>query len=112
MKYYLSLVAIFKNEHQIIKEWIEHYLMEGIDHFYLIDNGSDDAYRHKIDPYIKTGQVEVAVDPRPDMQTEHYNNYYLRRIKEETEWIMVVDLDELIYARRDHQRISDYLHAG
>ena len=31
---------MFKNESMIITEWIEHYLREGIDHFYLIDNGS------------------------------------------------------------------------
>ena len=37
--YNLSILAMFKNESWIIKEWIEHYLLEGVDHFYLIDNG-------------------------------------------------------------------------
>ena len=109
MKYFLSLVAIFKNEHSIIKEWIEHYLMEGVDHFYLIDNGSDDAYRPRVEPYLNTKQIEIAIDPTPHMQTAHYNNYYLRRIKEESEWIMVVDLDEFMYARKGYRKISDYL---
>ena len=41
-EYYLSIVAIFKNESWILKEWIEHYLNQGVDHFFLIDNGSTD----------------------------------------------------------------------
>ena len=27
-----------------MKEWLEHYINEGVEHFYLIDNGSDDEY--------------------------------------------------------------------
>ena len=45
-KYNLSLIAIFKNESHILKEWIEHYINEGVDKFYLIDNGSTDNYIH------------------------------------------------------------------
>ena len=36
--YLLSVLCMFKNESTIIKEWFEHYISEGIDHFYLIDN--------------------------------------------------------------------------
>ena len=35
--HYLSVLAIFKNEGHIINEWLNHYLLEGVDHFYLID---------------------------------------------------------------------------
>ena len=40
--YKLSVGTIFKNEEHIIKEWIEHYLYHGVEHFYLIDDNSDD----------------------------------------------------------------------
>ena len=38
MKYYLSVLAIFKNEKHIMKEWLLHHMKEGVEHFYLIDN--------------------------------------------------------------------------
>ena len=33
--YSISVLAMFKNESIIIKEWLEHYLAEGVQHFYL-----------------------------------------------------------------------------
>lgn len=109
MKYLLSIVAIFKNEADIIQEWIEHYVAEGVDHFYLIDNGSDDNYRKIIEPYINEGIIDLNVDTRPHMQIEHYNYYYLDKVKTESEWVMVVDLDEFIYSRLKFNKISDFL---
>ena len=40
--FHTSCLSIFKNETMNLKLWIEHYLWQGIEHFYLIDNGSDD----------------------------------------------------------------------
>jgi hypothetical protein len=40
--YSISVLAMFKNESSIIQEWLEHYLAEGVQHFYLIDNGTTD----------------------------------------------------------------------
>ena len=37
-KYYLSVGAMFKNESHILKEWLDHYLREGVDMFLLINN--------------------------------------------------------------------------
>ena len=51
--YRISVIAMFKNESMIIKDWIEHYLREGVEHFYLIDNGSTDYYYEKIKMYEK-----------------------------------------------------------
>ena len=77
MKYTLSVVSIFKNESHIRQEWIEHYLTEGVEHFYLIDNGSSDQYQIVLEPYLREGSrsepdrtplVEVQIDPRPHLQ--------------------------------------------
>ena len=53
MLYTLSVLAMFKNESMIIQEWINHYIEEGVEHFYLIDNGSTDNYYEKIKMYEK-----------------------------------------------------------
>ena len=37
-KFFFSVGAIFKNEGQGIDEWIKHYLSEGVEHFFLIDD--------------------------------------------------------------------------
>jgi hypothetical protein len=34
---YLSILAIMKNEAMNLKLWIDHYIYQGVDHFYLID---------------------------------------------------------------------------
>lgn len=109
MKYILSVVAIFKNEESILHEWLEHYLMEGVDHFYLIDNGSTDNYQKILEPYLQDGSVELNIDTRPHMQEGHYNSYYLQKVKNEAEWVIVVDLDEFIYSREPFKTIAEYL---
>ena len=38
MKYYLSVVSIFKNESMILEEWIKHYIKENVQLFYLVNN--------------------------------------------------------------------------
>ena len=35
----------------------------------------------------------------------------MNQIKSESEWVMVVDLDELIYSRQEHRTIPDYLRS-
>jgi hypothetical protein len=93
-KYYLSVLAIFKNESSGIKEWITHYMSEGVEHFYLIDNGSTDNWEEE----VKGFPITVRTDDKKHAQIEHYNSY-MDQIKKETEWIMVVDLDEYVYSR-------------
>ena len=105
MKYYLSVLAIFKNEGHCINEWIKHYILEGVEHFYLIDNGSTDDYMISLEYTIK---VDIIIDPTNHCQNKHYNKY-LRKIKEETEWIMVIDLDEFMYSRKGYNTIPEYL---
>ena len=109
MKYFLSVVAIFKNEKDIISEWIEHYLAEGADHFYLIDNDSTDNYKSNVNRYVKENILDIVVDNQPHMQEAHYNSYYLDKVKRESDWVMVVDLDEFIYGRGKYKTISSYL---
>ena len=104
-------MAMFKNESWIIEEWIKHYLSEGVEHFYLIDNGSTDNFREKIKNYMK--YITLISDPlrlpKIGTQTFLYNKYYLNKIKKETEWIIICDIDEYMYARRRFSKIIDFL---
>jgi hypothetical protein len=104
----LCIVAIFKNESHIIKEWIEHYLQQGVDKFFMIDNGSTDNYYNILEPYIKNNKVELVIDPSKFSQTKLYNKYYLNKCKA-YEWVIVCDLDEFIYGRKYCNSIKDFL---
>jgi len=50
--YDLVVCAVFKNESHILTEWIEHYLKRDVDHIFLIDDFSTDAYLPKLEPYM------------------------------------------------------------
>jgi len=104
----LCLVAIFKNESHIFKEWIEHYLNQGVDKIFLIDNGSTDSYYSILQPYISTSKVDVVKDNKKHAQVELYNKYFLHKCKA-YDWVIVCDLDEFIYGRKYCNSIKDFL---
>jgi hypothetical protein len=104
----LCLIAIFKNESNIMNEWIQHYLSEGVDKFLLIDNGSTDNYREILQPYITNNVVDLVVDSTRHKQTELYNKYYLNKCKE-YDWVIICDLDEFIYSRLGYKTINHFL---
>lgn len=106
--HYLSLVGIFKNESHGIREWVEHYINEGVDHFYLIDNGSTDYYKKEIQEFIDSKLITIIRDDTKWAQKELYNKYFLP-LKKESEWFLVVDLDEFVYARNGFETIADFL---
>jgi len=109
--YNLSVLAMFKNESMIIKDWIEHYIKEGVNHFYLIDNGSTDNYLDKIKD--RNSYITLTVDGSrlpQDTQAHLYNKIYLDKIKKETKWLIICDIDEYIYARNGNKKILDVLN--
>lgn len=104
----ICLVAIFKNESHILKEWIEHYLNQGVDKIFLVDNGSTDSYYSILHPYISTGKVDLVLDNKKHAQTELYNKHFLHKCRA-YEWVIVCDLDEFIYGRKYCNSIKDFL---
>ncbi|WP_083906792.1 glycosyltransferase family 2 protein [Octadecabacter arcticus] len=57
-----------KNESLNIKEWIEHYLWQGIEQIYLIDNGSTDLTLDIIRPWVESGQAKIISLTKPARQ--------------------------------------------
>ena len=104
MKYYSSVLAVFKNESHIIEEWIEHYKSIGIEKIYLLNDLSTDDFLSKIQKYIDSKFVElknVAVednDKQMVWRQRHLYNKYYGKILSETKWVAVLDLDEFLYS--------------
>lgn len=103
--FYLSVLAQFKNETMNMKLWIEHYLWQGVQHFYLIDNNSDDDPLSVLQEYIDRGVVSYFFRPAPCSQVQNYQDIFVNCIRGNSFWVAVVDLDEFIYGV-DHALVS------
>jgi hypothetical protein len=96
----LSVGALFKNESHCLKEWLEHYIAHGVEHFFLIDDKSTDDYMTILNPYIEKGLVTLfCADCNYYLgrQRDLYNTYIFPCITK-TEWLLMVDLDEFVWS--------------
>jgi hypothetical protein len=96
--YYLSILAQFKNESLNLKLWIDHYLWQGVQHFYLIDNGSTDNPMSILKPYIDKRLVTYYYIPKKYSQIENYRYVFDKaNIRMTSHWLIIADLDEFFY---------------
>jgi hypothetical protein len=93
--FFLGILTYFKNERSSIYEWILHYKKWGVDHIWMIDNGSTDDYN--IEEFINEGFVTVYKESTLDQQNAY--NKYVPRIKKEVKWLGVLDMDEFLYSK-------------
>ena len=96
-KYFIGLLCIGKNEEMIIRDFIQHYIEQGVEHIYAIDNGSTDNTAAILKTYAATGYVSYYYMPEPGKQEQHYNAVLKSNIQDECEWIMVNDFDEYVF---------------
>ncbi|MBR5154837.1 MAG: glycosyltransferase family 92 protein [Alphaproteobacteria bacterium] len=94
-KYYLSVVAIMKNEKPYLKEWLEYHLMQGVEHFYLCDNDSSDNTKEYLTPYINQNIITYIPKPGKNQQLKCYEQV-VKDYKDDTYWLAIIDLDEYI----------------
>ena len=109
----LGILAMFKNEAHIIKEWLNHYISEGVTFFYLINDNSNDNFENQINEINQYYDVSIKLinNTLNLKQTSLYNKYYKElNIENECDWLIICDLDEFIYARNNYNKITDYLN--
>lgn len=122
----LAITAIFRDEADYLKEWIEYHLLTGASHFYLYNNLSQDQYREVLDPYIKKGVVELFDVP---FDSYEYNdravthnfvqvccyNHAIDLARDNHTWLAIIDSDEFICPVVDKtitKALSRYSYAG
>ena len=105
-KYFLSLIGIFKNESMVLKEWLDHYIWQGVEHFYLIDNGSTDDYENILNKY--SDRVSLYSRPQKYGQRNHYNDIFFNFAKNETYYAAVYDLDEFVFGTKE-DTLAEYM---
>jgi hypothetical protein len=97
-KYNFAIMAIFKNETMNLKVWLDHYLWQGVEHFYLIDNGSTDNPMNILQEYIDKGIVTYYYRPDKHQQAELYRYMFdNENLKTVTKWLCICDLDEFFF---------------
>lgn len=107
-EYFLAVCAIAKDEGPYFAEWIEWHRRQGVDKFYIYDNGSTDGTRDILEPYIEQGIVEYNDWPGYRQQLATYDDC-LERHRYHARWIAFIDLDEFIVPVRDAS-IPDFLN--
>lgn len=104
--YELAVATIFQNDAAYLKEWIEFHKMQGVQHFYLYNNNSEDNYVEVLNPYLKSGEVTLT-----DWNLHYnfgeitaWNNIqcaaYMHCIKNygpSCKWIAFIDTDEFLF---------------
>lgn len=102
-KYFLCVVAIFRNESHALGEWLEFHLKSGVEHFYLYDNQSEDNYMEKLAPYIERGKVTLLQWP------SNFGNggqvlaltHAIGIFESQTTWLAHIDIDEFIFPKQN-----------
>lgn len=97
----LAVMAIMKNEGWNIEEWINHYMAQGADHLFIIDNGSTDDLIEKIGQSEHRHNITVLSYPEKHMQSDHYRRALrAERIRQRFVWLLVVDADEFCFSKK------------
>jgi len=98
----LAVLGIVKNESLNVEEWISHYIWQGADHLFIIDNGSTDDTVARIQKSAHRDRITLLQRPERHRQGYHYRQVFRsERIKRRFQWLMVADADEFWFSTKD-----------
>jgi hypothetical protein len=100
-----AVMAMMKNEHLALREWLEHYAWQGADVILLLDNNSTAPFEH-----ITRDFPMVTVLPAPLRHVQH--QYYGSLGREWLEargvdYVLVVDIDEFFFSSLPYRNLRD-----
>lgn len=108
-KYGLSVCLCIKDEAKYMPDFIEHYLKQGVDHFYIINNNSNDNIQELCNEPQYKDIVTLITDNRNMgiLQTNSsahghqtlLNQHFYPIIIQETKWAIIVDADEFMFGK-------------
>lgn len=105
--HFLSICAVVRNEAPYIAEWIEYHLLQGVDHFFLYENGSSDATRNLLESY-EHAKVCTLIDMSSDrpVQFTAYK-HCIKNYFKKTEWCLFSDCDEFLAGKSAKYILSE-----
>jgi hypothetical protein len=108
LKYTFAVIATFINKSHRMREWIQHYLWQGVEHFYLVDEGSNDDYWTVLETYTRRGLVTVVPIPVEDAKEKKWNAVF-QRYRSDSKWFAVIDLDTYLYSMSPKENLATLL---
>lgn len=95
--YSYTICLLIKDENKYLREWINHHLSIGIEHFYIYDNGVNENVQEYL---LKMYPIELFTfidwhTSYKHMQIDAYN-HCLKNYGNESQWIAFIDTDEFI----------------
>lgn len=96
MRHELSVCAVFRDEAKFLDEWLTFHSQVGVEHFYLFDDDSRDNFLEVLDPWIKSGRVELYKSNGKSQQKIYQRCLNTSRFK--TKWLAFIDIDEFMWS--------------
>ena len=105
----ISICLLTKNENRYLREWVQHHISIGIDHFYIYDNNDVASAEREVLKYFDSNLFTFVhwTSFCNHMQIEAYNDC-LTRFGSENDWIAFVDTDEFINCEDIHESLGKY----
>ena len=101
---YLAACALFRDEAPYLEEWIEYHRLVGVEHFFLYNHKSSDAFRKVLTPYVRGGLVTLRdlsfPNPWERWQVKAYSDARERSIGR-FKWLAAIDTDEFLCPVKD-----------
>ncbi len=92
----LSVCAIVKNEGRDIAEWIAFHILQGVEHFFIFDNGSTDDTVEQIRRFPDSLVTLIDWPIRPGQQAAYM--YAVSSFREYSQWMAFIDADEFLFS--------------
>ena len=115
IKYKLSACIMLKNETENLNDWLEHYIKQGVEHFFILSNNSSDNITEFIKNSSYNNMISLLIDNRDlniyNNTVEHRqilcDNFY-QIVKATSEWSILVDIDEFMSGKNGYT-ISSFI---
>lgn len=110
-KHQLSILLLARDEEDYLPEFIEFHLLQGIDHFYVIEHDPTNSNQSRVlEPYVQEGLATHLHCSGPKPQIREYNKFMKSPHAAESEWIAVIDCDEFLFSPTPTKSIKDILN--
>ncbi len=110
--YFLSMVAIVRNENEYLEEWVRYHVEEmGFEHFYIYDNESEVPVKDYLESVDFQYLDRITVIPWKTSRASQEDacNDFLANHSKQTKWFLAADPDEYVVPKDDSKTLREFL---
>ena len=101
---FLTIILRVRNENLFLESFVKHYMAEGVDEIYILDDNSTEPF-----PQYALNHPKVFIFEANYFKSHHEKLLdaqllYNHVVKHKTEWIMFIDADEFITTRKNPEK--------